>query len=37
MWNQDYDETLEDHREEEEAGLLGEHHTEDEQNYWQDN
>jgi len=37
MWNQDYDETQEDRREEEEAGLLAEHRTEDEQGYWQDN
>lgn len=36
MWNQDYEEMPEDHREEEEAGLLGESNTDDDQGYWQD-
>lgn len=36
MWNQDYEEMPEDRREEEEAGLLGESNTDDDQGYWQD-
>jgi hypothetical protein len=36
MWNQDYEEDREDRREEEEAGLLGESNTDDDQVYWQD-